>query len=78
MNDTTIGLDQTEEEILTYEVSDEAPGALLHLQCHCLWRAFLQGATHNQFGLTFPGTPDHRLRAMRAPGKPLTSRPAPS
>ena len=24
MNDTTIGLDQTEEEILTYEVSDEA------------------------------------------------------
>lgn len=24
MNDTTIGLDQTEEEILSYEVSDEA------------------------------------------------------
>jgi hypothetical protein len=24
MNDITIGLDQTEEEILTYEVSDEA------------------------------------------------------
>ena len=24
MNDTTIGLDQSEEEMLTYEVSDEA------------------------------------------------------
>ena len=24
MNDKTIGLDQTEEEVLTYEVSDEA------------------------------------------------------
>ena len=24
MNDTTLGLDQTEEEILTHEVSDEA------------------------------------------------------
>jgi hypothetical protein len=24
MNDTTMGLDQTEEEILTYDVSDEA------------------------------------------------------
>ena len=24
MSDTTLGLDQTEEEILTYEVSDEA------------------------------------------------------
>ena len=50
MNETTIGLDQIEEEILTHNVSDEALETAAGKEKAGLWTAFCTG-------ISCPGSP---------------------